>query len=298
MAAEGRLALLEQQLQNLSLGGRFKDLSLASSIREWSGNEKGKSVNEFLTQVEQCARVSNWTSEDQVNIIKAKLCGEALQFLNAREDLTSGQVTYETFKEALVARFSEKLPARYYYNLLHEARQERGESPLQFLDRCALSSKTIRKIQNSVEQRILKEEAEFRLLTSFIHGSRGDVGKELKYRSPSTIDEALNIATIVYNAGKLDKQEKDKEIFWPKVEPKKCYRCHRTDHLISQCKARPPQQRFSRDNCRNDRFAETRREGTVSKAPVTCKCKQEGHISKFCNQGPQRGVERGKRSPN
>jgi hypothetical protein len=54
----------------------------------------------------------------------------------------------------------------------------------------------------------LQQEAEFRLLTNFIHRARGVVGKELKYRSPSTIDEALNIAAVVYNAGKLDKQEK------------------------------------------------------------------------------------------
>jgi hypothetical protein len=134
----------------------------------------------------------------------------------------------------------------------------------------------------------LQQEAEFRLLTNFIHGARGSVGKELKYRSPSTIDEALNIAAVVYNAGKFDKQEKDKEIFWSKVDPKKRYRCHRTDHLISQCKARQPTPQFSRNNGRSDRFAETRRDRTVSKAPVTCyKCKQEGHMSKFCIEGPR-----------
>jgi hypothetical protein len=123
-------------------------------------------------------------------------------------------------------------------------------------------------------------------------------GKELKYRSQSTIDEALNIAAVVYNAGKLDEQEKDKEIFWSKVDPKKCYRCHRTDHLIIQCKARQPTPQLSRNNGRSDRFAETRHDRTVSTAPVTCyKCKQEGRMSKFCIQGPQRGVEGGKRSP-
>jgi hypothetical protein len=54
---------------------------------------------------------------------------------------------------------------------------------------------------------------------------------------------------------------------------------------------------FSRNNGRSDRFAETRRDRTVSKAPVTCyKCKQEGHMSKFCIQWPKAGVE-GEKGP-
>jgi hypothetical protein len=76
MAVDSRISALEVQLQNLSLGGRFKYLSLAANIREWFGSDKGNTVTEFLAQVEQCAKVSCWSSEDQVNIIKAKLGGE------------------------------------------------------------------------------------------------------------------------------------------------------------------------------------------------------------------------------
>jgi hypothetical protein len=194
---EAKIALLEQQLKSFTLGGKFKDLSLAASIREWNGSTNSRSVSEFLAQV------SNWSDVDLVNIVKAKLTGEALLFVNGRDELLDENVTYENLKSTLLRRFSDTLPPRYYYNLLHEAVQKKDESPAQFLDRCRiLCTKTIRKTANVTEQRVLKVEADFRLLTSFIHGVIGDPGKELRYRNPSSIEEALGIATVVYNAAK------------------------------------------------------------------------------------------------
>jgi hypothetical protein len=117
--------------------------------------------------------------------------------------------------QALTERFSGKLPARHYYDLLHQASKDKNETPSQFLDRCrAFSLKTIMIWQDATEQRILKEEAEFRLLTSFIYGLRGSAGRELKLRTPNSIEEALDIATIIYNTEKLENREKEKQIFW------------------------------------------------------------------------------------
>jgi hypothetical protein len=167
---EAKIALLEQQLKSLALGGKFKDLSLAASIREWNDSANSRSVSEFLTETENCAKVSNWSDVDLVNIVKAKLTGEALLFVNGRDELLEENVTYKNLKSALLRRFSDTLPPRYYYSLLHEAVQKKDESPAQFLDRCRiLSTKTIRKTANVTEQRVLKEEADFR----FIHGVSG-----------------------------------------------------------------------------------------------------------------------------
>jgi hypothetical protein len=75
-----------------------------------------KPVKKCLAQFQQCANFSNWFIENLVNIIKAKLCGEALQFVNGWEDLFRGYVTYET--EALLGKSGEKLSS---HSLLHEA---------------------------------------------------------------------------------------------------------------------------------------------------------------------------------
>jgi hypothetical protein len=58
MALDGRISALEQQLQNLSLGGMYKDLSSEFGIKDWSGNKQRRTVPEFLDQVQQCATTS------------------------------------------------------------------------------------------------------------------------------------------------------------------------------------------------------------------------------------------------
>jgi hypothetical protein len=93
---EARLAQVEQQ--GLKIGVKTKHLSLAASIREWSGRLRAKSVKEFLTQIEQCAPISNWNKDDVVNILKDKLTGEAVQFGNGRDKFTDENVKYKTLK--------------------------------------------------------------------------------------------------------------------------------------------------------------------------------------------------------
>jgi hypothetical protein len=106
---EAKILALEAQIRNLTLGGRCKNLSLATGIWEWSGKNNAKSVLHFLAQVDHCARVSNWSDEDKANIIKAKLMGSARLFVNGRDNL-SAEVSYEQLIAALIERFISYLP--------------------------------------------------------------------------------------------------------------------------------------------------------------------------------------------
>jgi hypothetical protein len=66
---------LQDQLETLRIGGSHrgqnKDVSLVAGIKEWTGKSKGRSVHEFLTQIETLAKVSGWTSQDKALIAKA-----------------------------------------------------------------------------------------------------------------------------------------------------------------------------------------------------------------------------------
>jgi hypothetical protein len=74
---------LRDQLDTLRIGevhrGQSKDVSLVAGIKEWTGESKGRSVHEFLTQRETLTRVSAWSSQDKADIVKAKVQGLALQ---------------------------------------------------------------------------------------------------------------------------------------------------------------------------------------------------------------------------
>jgi hypothetical protein len=133
-------------------------------------------VYEFLTQVETLAKVSGWTSQDKALIIKAKVQGLALQFLNGREELNRDGCPYEVLKQALVERFSDKLPYQYYYARLEEAVQDKDESAEEFSDRCRkMWQRTIRKVHDEETQRIINEEVA-RRVHSRTQGHCGSAG--------------------------------------------------------------------------------------------------------------------------
>jgi hypothetical protein len=80
---------LRTQLTTLRIGKTVnvpsrttEDVLLVTGIQEWTGEAKGKTVHEFLSQIETLAKVSGWMNEDKALIVKAKLQGLALQFLS------------------------------------------------------------------------------------------------------------------------------------------------------------------------------------------------------------------------
>jgi hypothetical protein len=116
-ALQLRIEGLREQLNTLRIGEavsvprrQTKDTSLVTGIQEWTDEAKGKFVHEFFSHRETLAKVRGWTNEDKALIVKAKLQELALQFLSGRGELVRDGCRYENLKQALVSRFSDKLP--------------------------------------------------------------------------------------------------------------------------------------------------------------------------------------------
>jgi hypothetical protein len=137
----------------------------------------------------------------------------------------------------LTQRFTETLPLQHYYTLLHEARQEKGETPAQFLDRLReISAKTIRNGSIPVECATLAEEGRYPLLSALIHGCSGPVGRELRFRAPENLESALRIATTVDSALRLEQNSRRGQVFKFDARPVQCYRCNRKGHMSEDCR--------------------------------------------------------------
>ncbi|GFG37991.1 hypothetical protein Cfor_02875 [Coptotermes formosanus] len=119
-------------------------------------------VKEFFEQVEQYGLISHWIERDLVAVTKSQLTDEAALFIKGLDQSDRQNLTCSRLKELLIQRFTDRLPLQYHCTVLHEARQEKTQTPTQFLDR--------------------------------------SVGRELRFRMPENSEQALNIATTVYIA--------------------------------------------------------------------------------------------------
>jgi len=125
---------------------------------------------------------------------------------------------------------------------LQTARQRKNESPREFADRCkGLAQKVMRKVDDPVAQRIHRENADRMLLSSFVAGLGGEIGKQVRYASPRDIEQAMSIAITVQEAAN---QEKFNETFYTRFDD--------SVRLLSQSPSRP-----RREDSRSRRSADT-----------------------------------------
>jgi hypothetical protein len=120
----------------------------------------------------------------------------------------------------------------------------------------------------------------------------GYPGKELRYRNPSSIEEALGIATVVYNAAKTDVPRKEREVFMVKtVGPDQT---KTTGQGVSRRSDRPYQEP------RVDKFRglNNGRRDQVQNPVVCYACRRPGHIARFCDKNGRRDQQRGQNPPN
>ena len=87
-------------------------------------------------------------------------------------------MTFADFQTAFINRFQDKHTDQYHYARVQNASQERNESPEAFLDHLRkLCQQRVRSSINPLEQAVINQEADRRLLASFINGLIGAPGK-------------------------------------------------------------------------------------------------------------------------
>jgi hypothetical protein len=175
---------------------------VANLVEPWRGDSNSiPAVTDFFESIDEAAEIGRLSTKDKFHLDRLKLRGIAKSFYSAQPELRADDVTYAAFRTAFVNRFKDKLTDQYHYTRVQNASQEKSESPEMFLDRLRkLCQRTIRISENALDQAVINQEADRRLLAAFINGLAGAPGKHIRLQMPENIDKALNKAIVATNA--------------------------------------------------------------------------------------------------
>jgi hypothetical protein len=156
--------------------------------------------------IDKAAKMGRLSPKDKVRLARLKIRGAAKLFYSAQPQLKADDISYDEFRTAFVSRFKDKHAHHYHYARVQNTSQERDESPDAFLYRLRkLCQRTIRSSENPIEQAIINQEADHRLLAAFINGLAGAAGKQVRMQMPDNINKALNMGIVVTNAERKEK---------------------------------------------------------------------------------------------
>ena len=177
-----------------------KDLSLVSLVPRWSGGETAPPIGEFFEIIESSAAIGNWSEADRKQICALKLTDAARAFYSATPELRDPAITWQDIKARFLSRFRDVRTVQYHFGQLYMARQRKGETAQEFLDRCRLlARKTVPCVTDPALQRVYNKQAEQMLLSAYTKGLIGTGGRQVRFSSPAT-EEALQIAINVSQA--------------------------------------------------------------------------------------------------
>jgi hypothetical protein len=130
-----------------------------------------------------------------------RLTDTAKTFYSGCVELHAPDITWENFKAQFLKRFRDVRNDQFYFVQLQTARKMANETPRQLADRYLfLTQRTVKKVEDPILQKCHVDQADIMLLAAFMSGLIGNPGQQVRFKMPQTLEEALQIATTVYEA--------------------------------------------------------------------------------------------------
>ena len=193
-----------------------KDLSLISLVPNWYGAENSVPLDEVLSCIERASTIGRWYEADRLQVAILRLADPARTFYNTCLELQAPDTTWQTFKNVFKEKIKDSHTDQYHFMQLQTAKQQKGESPQTFANRCRmLAQKVMRSDGDPVAQSIHLENAERMCLDSFVAGFEGNLGRFVRFSNPQSTSQALATAQAVTEA---ERQEKSTETFYTGLE--------------------------------------------------------------------------------
>jgi hypothetical protein len=274
----------------------YKDLSLVSLVPKWSGGESAPPIQEFFYTIEGSAAIGYWTPADMKQVCALKLTDAARAFYIATPELKDPKTSWQDFKSRFLQRFRDVRSVQYHFGQLYMARQKKSETAQEFLDRCRLlARRTIPCDTDAALQQVYNQQAEQMLLSAFTKGLGGTAGRQVRFSSPATAEEALRIAVTVTQA---EIQETRDGAFYANAEVADVTPAGRVREPAGQ-HVNARQSGSSTRTTRKPKRATQRHpqtnEAVINGQPdktITCfECREYGHYARDCANRRQKQVD-------
>lgn len=211
---------------------------IANTIATFTGREN---VREYFKKLEQRAALDDLTDEQLLKIFKCRLEGDAYAFYQSEDSLSRQEITYNTFKEKFIEKFSRtQFPGAAHFELL-QCIQSRTEDVGQFVTRLklagqkALSDDLAGALPNQLDG--IRKKNQDLVLNQFKLGLSKHLMEKigtLLMREPElTIDKGMELAQLEeLNQSMLNRGRNAINLLHP---PTRCYNCNNLGHRAAEC---------------------------------------------------------------
>lgn len=183
-----------------------QNFDLVSVLPNFSG-DNDDSISDFISKINDVGDLSGWNATNKVVIAKLKLTGTAHTFSKSDEACQQAKTLGE-LQIALENRFRDNLPDHYYFELLANIRQDRGERIESFADRVKiLACKTFKPTFNSQVDQILRQQNDRQAMEAFTRGLLGELGRQVRIKFPKSFQEAVTLAVAMRDVERRPTEE-------------------------------------------------------------------------------------------
>jgi hypothetical protein len=177
---------------------RKRDLGLQSLIKNFSGDDNGQTVKEFIRNIKLVAETGNWDENDKKFICRLKATGAAGGCLEAHPELLSSQATFNDYEKVLTQRFEKTLDPERWLLTLSTIKQANGEGARAFADRCRqIGLKATPTPSDPREAEWSRAQLDRTLLAAFVRGLKGAAAVTLQIHPPKSLEDAIEAAERV-----------------------------------------------------------------------------------------------------
>lgn len=163
-------------------------------VPSFLGGDDSLPPTQFIETVEEVSAIAGWGDLEKLLVVKTRIKGSAMEFLNHHPDIRKTKC-FETFKKEFLRFFHKDMPLVVRLKQLTGCKQKPGESVKQFAGRVkSFAHDYLQGANYSIPE--VQTLADRTRLSQFLSGLNPKIQRAVLSRTPETLEDAINAAVL------------------------------------------------------------------------------------------------------